>query len=154
MSEQNKILAVNDDQDQLNLISYLLGEAGYKCLTSLNGVEAIETAKRELPNLIVSDVVMPQMDGIALCLAVRKEAQIANTPILLVSGLRNDDESVIAGLAAGADEYVELPFNPPTFIARVTRMIERKRSHVPVQPAAEWNLKNLDRADEIDRPRR
>jgi PAS domain S-box-containing protein len=129
MAVQNKILIVNDVQDQLDLTTYLLREAGYESLAASDGAKALEIASRELPDLIVSDVVMPAMDGIDLCREIRRNTALSRTPILLVSGLRHDDESVVAGLAAGADEYLELPFNPPTFIARVTRMVERKRSH-------------------------
>lgn len=129
MAVQNKILIVNDVRDQLDLTTYLLREAGYECLAASDGAEALKIASQEYPDLIVSDVVMPGMDGITLCREIRSNIALADTPILLVSGLRHDDESVIAGLAAGADEYLELPFNPPTFVARVTRMVERKRSY-------------------------
>src|SRR4029079_14392711 len=100
MAVQNKILIVNDVQDQLDLTTYLLREAGYECLAASDGAKAIEIASREYPDLIVSDVVMPVRDVIALCGEIRRDPILSGTPILLVSGLRHDDQSVIAGLAA------------------------------------------------------
>jgi PAS domain S-box-containing protein len=109
-------------------MSRLLRGAGYHVLTAVDGLKAFDVAKSERPHLIVSDVAMPRMDGIELCQRVRANPDLRLIPILLVSAHRRDAVSAVEGLQAGADEYLEAPYEPMRLIAQVARLVERARS--------------------------
>ena len=96
-------------------------------ITARDGQEGFATARRERPLLVISDVSMPKASGIDLCRSIRKDANISDTPILLISALRTDSASAIEGLQAGADEYLEAPYDSMRLIAKVARLIERAR---------------------------
>ncbi|HEY0100397.1 MAG TPA: PAS domain S-box protein [Pyrinomonadaceae bacterium] len=121
------ILIVNDSPDALALTSVVLQQAGYHVLTATDGLEGLALARRELPTLIISDVSMPHMDGIELCRRVREDTRMSLTPILLVSAQRKDTESALEGLKAGADDFIEAPFDALRLIAQVARLLERAR---------------------------
>jgi two-component system, cell cycle sensor histidine kinase and response regulator CckA len=122
------VLAVNDEFDSLNLMGRLLRGAGYRVLTAADGIEGFEVAKREHPHLVVSDVAMPRVDGIELCRLIRADDDLRLVPVLLVSAHKRDAASAIEGLQAGADEYLEAPYEPMRLIAQVARLVERSRS--------------------------
>lgn len=121
------ILIVNDSPDALALTSVVLQQAGYRVLTAADGLEGLALAHRELPALIISDVAMPHLNGIELCRQVRDDARMALTPILLISAQRKDTESALEGLKAGADDFIEAPFDPLRLVAQVARLLERAR---------------------------
>jgi len=121
------VLIVNDSPDALALTSVVLQQAGYRVLTAADGLEGLELAQRELPALIISDVTMPHLDGIELCRRLRQDARLSLTPILLISAYRKDTGSALEGLKAGADDYLEAPFDPPRLVAQVARLLERAR---------------------------
>ena len=120
------ILAVNNAPSQLELLTSVLGEAGYRVLTAANGAEGLDTARRELPDLIISDVMMPVMGGIELCRRIRADHKLSSTPFLLVSAMRKDSSSIVEGFEAGADDYIEAPYEPMRLVAKATQLIERK----------------------------
>src|SRR5205085_10421838 len=126
-NSQDTILIVNDAPDQLALAAVVLRQAGYRVLEAADGREALTLARHEQPALIVSDVVMPYGDGIELCRAIRADARLNLTPILLLSAHRKDATSAVEGLAAGADEYLEAPYVPLRLVAQVARLLERAR---------------------------
>ncbi|HEY0082537.1 MAG TPA: PAS domain S-box protein [Pyrinomonadaceae bacterium] len=121
------VLIVNDSPDALALTSLVLQQAGYRVIEAADGLEGLELARRELPALIISDVMMPQLDGIEMCRRLREDPRLRLTPILLISARRKDTETALAGLNAGADDYLEAPFNPPRLVAQVARLLERAR---------------------------
>ena len=131
------VLAINDEPDHLNLMGMLLKGAGYRVLTAVDGVEGFELAKRERPRLIVSDVAMPRADGIELCRLIRADTELRLVPVLLVSAHRRDAASAIEGLQAGADEYLEAPYEPMRLIAQVARLVERARSEEALRESEE-----------------
>ena len=125
--EDNSVLIVNDEPDQLTLMGSLLRKAGYSVITADDGVEGLTLARRERPDLLISDVSMPRMNGLEFCREIRADAELKTVPILLVSALQKDTESVVAGLRAGADDYLEIPFDSARLIAKVSRLLERSR---------------------------
>jgi PAS domain S-box-containing protein len=125
---QDRVLLINDSPEQLEFTGELLREAGYRVLTARDGDEGLAMAQSEGPDVVISDVVMPRMDGLELCRRIRATAALKFTPVLLVSGLATDSESAVAGLRAGADDYLEIPFDPMRLVSKVTRLIERKRA--------------------------
>lgn len=127
-SNQNSILVVNDDDDTLEMTATLLRRVGYSVLTAANGREGFQLAQSARPSLVVSDVSMPHVDGVELCRMIRADEELRTTPVMLVSALRKDALSVVEGLDAGADDYLEAPYDPMLLIAKVARLLERRRA--------------------------
>jgi len=125
--EDNSVLIVNDEPDQLKLMRNLLDKAGYSVITAADGREALAMAKQQRPDLVISDVSMPEMNGLEFCRHIRSDTELKTVPILLVSALQKDTETVVAGLRAGADDYLEIPFDSTRLIAKVSRLLERSR---------------------------
>ena len=125
--EDNFILIVNDEPDQLTLMGTLLRKAGYSVLTAEDGLEGLSLARKEQPDLVISDVSMPRMNGLEFCREIRADSELKTIPILLVSARQRDTESAVAGLKAGADDYLEIPFDSARLIAKVSRLLERSR---------------------------
>ncbi|HJS25379.1 MAG TPA: PAS domain S-box protein [Pyrinomonadaceae bacterium] len=125
--EDNSVLIVNDEPDQLTLMGNLLHKAGYSVLTAEDGLEGLTLARRERPDLVISDVSMPRMNGLEFCREIRADSELKTVPILLVSALQKDTESAVAGLKAGADDYLEFPFDSARLVAKVSRLLERSR---------------------------
>jgi two-component system, OmpR family, alkaline phosphatase synthesis response regulator PhoP len=127
MSTENsfyKILLVDDEQDILDFLSYNLKKEGFQVYTALNGRDAIDIAKKELPHLIVLDVMMPEMDGIDTCREIRDIASLKDIMIAFLSA-RNEDYSQIAGFEVGADDYITKPIKPRVFISRIKALLRR-----------------------------
>jgi two-component system, cell cycle sensor histidine kinase and response regulator CckA len=124
----NTVLVVNDAPDQLELMTALLAKSGYSVLTASNGQEGFEVARSRQPDLIISDISMPVADGIEMCRLVREHQGLGLTPILLVSGVRKDSESVVEALKAGADDFLEAPYDPMRLVAKAAQLVERGRA--------------------------
>src|SRR6266567_2213608 len=125
--EENSVLIVNDLPEQLMLMDALLRKAGYCVLTAEDGLEAFNIAKEKRPDLVISDVRMPLVSGLEFCRLLRADNQLRSVPILLVSALQKDSASVVEGLRAGADDYLEIPFDASRLVAKVSRLLERSR---------------------------
>jgi len=125
--DDNSVLIVNDEPDQLILMGSLLHKAGYSVLTAEDGLEGLTLARRERPDLVISDVSMPRMNGLEFCREIRADSELKTVPILLVSARQKDTESAVAGLRAGADDYLEIPFDSARLVAKVSRLLERSR---------------------------
>src|SRR5262245_33247274 len=124
---ETRILVVNDIADQLELLRVLLMQSGYRVLTAVDGLEALEIAQSVRPDLIISDVSMPRLDGIELCRRVRQQPALRLVPLLLVSANHRDSAPAASGLKAGADDYLESPYDPDRLVAKVARLLEQKR---------------------------
>src|SRR6267154_4993678 len=123
----HSVLVVNDLADQLELMNSAVRKAGYRVFSAEDGQEGIEEARRVHPDLIISDVTMPKVNGIEFCRLVRQDEELKTLPILLVSALRTDTASVVEGLEAGADEYLEIPFDSARLVSQASRLIERAK---------------------------
>jgi PleD family two-component response regulator len=134
---EDTVLIVNDMLDQIELIGALLLRADHRMLAASDGQEGFDVARRERPHLIVSDVLMPRVDGIELCRLLRADAALRLTPVLLVSAVRKDSESVVEALRAGADDYLEAPYEPMHLVAKAARLIERARAERALQESEE-----------------
>ena len=119
-----KILLVDDEPDILEILSYPLKNEGFQVYTANNGLEAIKFAKDIQPDLIVLDVMMPEMDGIEACEIIRKDSTISNTLITFLSA-RGEDYSKIAGFNAGADDYITKPIKPKVLVSKVKSLLRR-----------------------------
>ncbi len=128
MSEENyTILLVDDEVDILEFISYNLEKEGFKVYTATNGLEAIKIAEKKVPNLIILDVMMPEMDGIAACEELRKIPALQSCVIAFLTA-RGEDYSQIAGFEAGADDYITKPIRPKVLVSRVKALLKRTGS--------------------------
>jgi two-component system alkaline phosphatase synthesis response regulator PhoP len=119
-----KILLVDDEPDILEIVGYNLTQEGYQIVTASNGKEAITVAKKELPQLIIMDVMMPEMDGIEACENIRKFPELQNTIITFLTA-RSEDYSQVAGFDAGADDYIAKPIKPKVLISKVKALLRR-----------------------------
>ena len=124
-----KILLVDDENDILEFVSYNLSKEGFQVLTCNNGKEAIELAKKENPDLIILDVMMPEMDGIETCHELRNIDKLKDTLIIFLSA-RGEDYSQVAGFDAGADDYISKPIKPRLLVSRVKAILRRKGGKV------------------------
>lgn len=125
MSEnQFKVLLVDDELDILEFLSYNLEKEGYEVYTAKNGAEAIKVAEKQVPHLIILDVMMPEMDGIAACEELRKIPSLSSTVIAFLTA-RGEDYSQIAGFEAGADDYITKPVRPKVLVSRVKALLKR-----------------------------
>jgi len=115
------IMVVDDEKRLVSLVESYLTQEGYRVVTAHNGKEALTVAHREKPDLIVLDVMMPEMDGYEF---MRKHRADNNTPIILLTARVDDDEKVI-GLEVGADDYMTKPFRPRELVARVRAVLRR-----------------------------
>jgi two-component system, OmpR family, alkaline phosphatase synthesis response regulator PhoP len=118
------ILLVDDEKDVLEFLSYNLKREGFIVSTANNGKDAVTTATENPPHLIILDVMMPEMDGIATCEQIRQVPALKNTLIIFLTA-RGEDYSQIAGFDAGADDYVTKPIKPKVLISRVKALLRR-----------------------------
>ncbi|MBS4040722.1 MAG: response regulator transcription factor [Flavobacteriales bacterium] len=119
-----KILLVDDEPDILEILEYNLAQEGYQISTANNGKEAIAKAKKELPHLIILDVMMPEMDGIEACEQIRKIPELQQTIITFLTA-RNEDYSQVAGFDAGADDYIAKPIKPKVLVSKIKALLRR-----------------------------
>ena len=119
------ILIVDDDENIRNLLSIYLENEGFNTIKANNAKEAIEIIECNEIELILLDIMMPQMDGIEACMKIRKEK---NMPIIMISA-KSEDMDKIHGLIAGADDYITKPFNPLELIARVKAQLRRYQKY-------------------------
>jgi two-component system alkaline phosphatase synthesis response regulator PhoP len=122
-----KILLVDDEQDILEIVGYNLAQEGYQIVTATNGKEAIVRAKKELPHLIIMDVMMPEMDGMEACENIRKLPELSNVIITFLTA-RSEDYSQVAGFDAGADDYITKPIKPKLLVSKVKALLRRLKS--------------------------
>lgn len=122
-----KILLVDDEPDILEIVGYNLSAEGYQVITADNGVKAVKKAKKEKPHLIILDVMMPEMDGIEACEAIRKIPELSSTIITFLTA-RGEDYSQVAGFDAGADDYITKPIKPKVLISKVKALLRRLKS--------------------------
>lgn len=126
-SEKCRVLIVDDDQKVCALIVELLQQEGYEVASATDGGGALEMLDSFEPDLVISDVVMPVLDGIELCRHIKKEPQTSSIPVLLMSGHRNEPQDSMEGLTAGADDYLAIPFRQEELLVKVARLAERSR---------------------------
>lgn len=128
--EKLKVLLVDDETDILEFLSYNLEKEGFAVFTAINGADAIRIAEKKQPHLILLDVMMPEMDGIAACEEIRKIPSLQNTLIAFLSA-RGEDYSQIAGFEAGADDYITKPIRPKVLVSRVKALMKRFSAGTP-----------------------
>lgn len=121
-SKRKKILVVEDEADFLELLRVYFKEEGFAIATAKNGVDAIRKARSLLPDLILLDVMLPELDGFAVCEILRKDAATASIPVIMVTGLCGQ-LSRCAGIESGATDFVTKPTTPQEIVSKVKDML-------------------------------
>jgi two-component system phosphate regulon response regulator PhoB len=122
---REKILVVDDEEEILELLEYTLTRDGYGISTVASGEDAIGTAKSELPDLILLDLMLPGMDGLEVCKILKNDSRTSHIPIVMLTA-KGEEADIVAGLELGADDYVTKPFSPRVLVARLKAVLRRK----------------------------
>lgn len=123
--ERNKILIADDERDIIEFLHYNLEKNGFDVVVARNGKEALELAYTEKPNLILLDIMMPEIDGVEVCRELREKPEFNDTIIAFLTA-RNEDYSQIAGYEVGADDYIIKPIKPRILIAKLKVLLKRR----------------------------
>ena len=124
LAPAKKILIVDDEPDILEFLQYNLKKEGYEVVTAADGKQALEVAESTKPNLIILDIMMPELDGVETCRALRANKAFAETPIAFLTA-RDEDFSQITALDVGGDDYITKPIKPRVLISRINALLRR-----------------------------
>lgn len=138
---KQKILVVDDEPDIVELIAYNLKREGYQVYTASNGQEAVSTAKKVMPDLIILDVMMPKMDGIEACRIMRAMPEFKSTFMVFLTA-RSEEYSEIAGFNVGADDYIAKPIKPRALLSRINAILRRNVQNEEL-PSEKLEISNL-----------
>ena len=127
MGDTLKILVVDDDKDIVEILKYNLKNSGYSVKSANNGIEAIKKAKRFLPDVILMDVMMPEMSGIEACSEIKEINELSNTIIIFLSA-RSEDYTQISAYDAGADDYISKPIKPKVLLKKISNIAKKINS--------------------------
>ncbi len=124
VTTSKKVLIVEDERDILQLVKLYLEKEGFRTLTASNGIEALRQIRSEHPDLVILDLMLPEIDGLEVCKKVRLAPQTAMLPIIMLTAKTEESDTVV-GLELGADDYVTKPFSPRGLVARVKALLRR-----------------------------
>lgn len=122
------ILIVEDDENIQQLVGYNLAKAGFQVLYAENGEQALASVKRELPDLMVLDIMLPSLNGLDVCKILRKDPQTKTLPIIMLTA-KGEESDVTAGLDLGADDYITKPFSPKILVSRIRATLRRREEN-------------------------
>lgn len=131
---QEKILIIDDDPDILDALTMVLEDKGYQVVTARDGIDGLANIKAEKPDLLILDLLMPKMDGFAICKELKEPswAEFEDMPILILTSIREEASrrryELETGLKLNVDDYVEKPFSPDVLLERVGRLLEKKKA--------------------------
>src|SRR5262245_43822832 len=126
MPVASEVLVVEDEPDIRDLIALHLARDGFRCRTAATGTEALRAVRATLPDLVILDLMLPEMDGLEVCRRLRQDPHTAGVPIIMLTA-KTDEVDRVLGLELGADDYVAKPFSPKELVARVRAVLRRTR---------------------------
>jgi DNA-binding response OmpR family regulator len=129
---KGKIELIEDDHDIVEMIEYNLKEEGYRTVSAFDGKNGIEIAKREKPDLIILDIMLPAIDGFEVCRILKQQESTSHIPIIILSAKSRETDKVV-GLELGADDYMTKPFSPRELIARIKAVLRRHKEQPPIE---------------------
>ncbi|MBS0209986.1 MAG: response regulator [Planctomycetes bacterium] len=127
---RERILVVDDEEDLLELVRYNLAKEGYRVNCVASGERALREAQDTLPELILLDVLLPRVDGLEICRALKSDPKTKHIPVIMVTA-KSEEADVVTGLELGADDYITKPFSPRVLLARIKSVLRRKAGTVP-----------------------
>jgi two-component system, OmpR family, alkaline phosphatase synthesis response regulator PhoP len=127
---KEKILVVDDEEDILELVRYNLAREGYKILCAATGEEGLKTARTELPDLIVLDLMLPGLDGLDVTRRLKGDDATRKIPIVMLTA-RGEESDIVTGLEMGAEDYMTKPFSPKVLVARIRAVLRRELKAAP-----------------------
>lgn len=139
-----RILVVDDEKDLLELVAYHLTNAGYKVVTAATGEDALERARGKPPDLIVLDILLPDMPGLEVCRVLKSGERTRAIPVIFLTA-KNEEIDRVVGFELGADDYVSKPFSPRELVLRVRALLKRRRGEEGVRPPLVAGELRLDR---------
>ena len=144
---KKKILVVEDDRDISELITYNLEREGYDIACLYDGSQAVDFVKKRKPELIILDLMLPEVDGIEICRALKSDATTKHIPIIMLTA-KGEEADVVVGLQMGADDYIPKPFSPRVLVARIKailrRMSDLQKSFIATEDVRAWGDLNID----------
>ena len=123
--DEATVLIVEDDEDILQLLSYNLVKDGYRVLCAESGEAALEMVAKSLPDLVLLDLMLPGIDGLAVCRTFKQKEPATGIPVIMLTA-RGEEADIVKGLNLGADDYVTKPFSPKVLLARIKAVLRRK----------------------------
>ncbi len=138
-----KVLVVDDEPDALELVAFNLKSAGMEVTTAADGAEALKKARSVIPNVIVLDLMLPEVEGTEVCKILRRDPKTASIPIVMLTAKAAETDRVV-GLELGADDYVTKPFSPRELILRVKRLLRSTQTPPAAQDRFEWKELVID----------
>jgi two-component system phosphate regulon response regulator PhoB len=123
------VLVVDDEEDLLELVRYNLTREGYRVTCVATGEEALKAARKQPPDLIVLDLMLPAVDGLEVCRRLKSESKTRDIPIIMLTA-KSEESDMVAGLERGADDYIAKPFSPRVLSARVKALLRRRENQV------------------------
>lgn len=122
--KRKRILVIEDEPDIRELIAYNLSREGYQVSEAEDGESGLDKARRELPDLVLLDLMLPRLSGVEVCRRLKSEAQTQGLPVIMVTA-KGDEDDVVSGFDTGADDYIPKPFSPKVLLARVKAVLRR-----------------------------
>jgi two-component system phosphate regulon response regulator PhoB len=142
MSE--RILVVDDERDLLDLVVYHLTHAGHKVVTAMSGEQALERVRERTPDLVILDILLPDIGGLEVCRILKGEERTKNVPVIFLTAKGEEIDRVV-GFELGADDYVAKPFSPRELVLRVRALLKRRRGDDDIRPPLSAGDLRLDR---------
>ncbi len=140
---KKEILVVDDEEDILELVTFNFTREGYVVRCASSGEEALDSVKRQIPHLIILDLMLPGMDGLEVARRLKKDPSTEDIPIIMLTA-KGEEVDVVTGLELGADDYVTKPFSPRVLVARVKTVLRRKLEQTPEEKGSLLKVHELE----------
>jgi len=139
---KKKIVIIEDEPDILEVLSYNLKREGFDVYSATNGTLGLSLVEKELPDLLLLDLMLPGLDGIEICSTIKNNPAIQNTLIIMVTA-KGEESDIVLGLGVGADDYITKPFSPKELVARVKAVLRRGQLVDTVPPTEKVKVGDL-----------
>ncbi len=137
------ILIIEDEEDILELVAYNLEKENYRVLKAESGEDGVALAKRELPDLIILDLMLPGIDGLDVCRELKREDKTAGIPIIMLTA-KGEEADIVVGLELGADDYITKPFSVKVLLARIKAVIRRSKRQCHENSSTTLKIHNIE----------
>jgi phosphate regulon transcriptional regulator PhoB len=140
---KEKILIVDDEQDLVKLVRFNLEKDGYKVISASNGEDALLLARKEMPDLVVLDLMLPGIDGLEVCKKLKADTELVNIAVIMLTA-KGEESDITLGLKLGADDYITKPFSPKELVARVQAVLRRAKTSLETKAYIEIDSLKID----------